>query len=295
MAGGVFAFVVLMIILLCIGFGGIAAGIVGTILFNKARKKGKKIGKPLIIVCSIILAINIVVTAIPIAFFTQIVIANTQPPENFVETAIVIEEDGYQDETFTADGVVYEAIYEFYVNGEDYLSNPIFSYKTSGFMNGSQCGNYYKVENEKGFNLVADDIGGLFCPADEMEEVFKFYGNNDYYDWWICDDDYNPSKRVGEEEQKIADRLYELYLSNAPITTKEVDWEINEEYWFDFASEDKLFIKDSLQIWKINSKYYIQTSDFYGEEEVEMDGSKFKIEAIEIENVDVEKLIASVE
>ncbi len=289
----VVAGVLFFIIMLVSGLFGIGAGIVGIVLSNFARKKGKKFGKPLIIVCSIILAINVVVTAVPVTFFTQMFIANTQPPENFVETAIVIEEDGYQDESFTADGVVYEVIDEFYVGGDDYLSNPIFSYKTSGFMNGSQCGNYYKVENEKGFNLVTDDIGLLFCPIDEKEEVIKIYGNNDHYEWWICDDDYTPSKKVGDEEQKIADKLYDIYLSNAPIVTVVIDWEVNEEYWFDFVSIDNLFTKDSLQIWKIDSKYYIQTSDLYGEE-VEWDGSKIKIEAIEIENVDVEKLIASI-
>ena len=87
------------------------------------------------------------------------------PPSDFVETDIVIEENGYQDARFTADGVVYEVL-DFEANDDAYIENPIFTYKTEGFLNRSQCGNYYKVENPQGFNIVADYYG--FYSARQM-------------------------------------------------------------------------------------------------------------------------------
>ena len=76
MAGGVFAFVVLMIILLCVGIFGIAAGIVGIILFNLARKKGKKFGKPLTIVSAVVLTLSVLITALPVGYGVFIYVMN---------------------------------------------------------------------------------------------------------------------------------------------------------------------------------------------------------------------------
>ena len=46
------------------------------------------------------------------------------PPEDYVETKITVEENGYQDERFTADGKVYEVI-DLYVNNEDTITSKL--------------------------------------------------------------------------------------------------------------------------------------------------------------------------
>ena len=102
------------------------------------------------------------------------------PPEDFVETDIVIEENGYQSELFTADGTVYVALS---LEGDyDYISEhsrPVFSYKTLGFINNAWCGNYYQVDNDHGFTLICDDMSNLFCPENEKDMIEAFYSDKE--------------------------------------------------------------------------------------------------------------------
>ena len=180
--GAVFG-VVFFICLLILGVGGMLFSIAGIIIFSIFSKKGKRFAKPLKIISIVFLVICSLFTLIPTGFFTMIFAMNVLPPDDYVETEIVIEENGYQDQRFTANGIVYEVI-DLYVDNEDYLDNAIFSYKTSGLLNGSQCGNYYKVENINNFDLVCDWFGLLFSPIDEKQQVLDYYlsfENQDYY------------------------------------------------------------------------------------------------------------------
>ncbi len=291
MAGGVFAFVVLMIILLCVGFFGIAAGIVGLILFNKARKKGKKFGKPLIAVSAVVLALSVLITVLPVGWGVFLFKVNTDIPDDYVETEIVIEENGYQEKAFTANGVKYECveIEDVVACGEEYFSNPIFSYRTENFADRDLWGNYYKIENENGFNIVAGMFGQFFCPVDEKEKVTAFYNDDNNFAWWLCDNEYNQEKKVGHDGQKVLDELYKISDSKPDTILKVVDWGTQEDYVFDFISEDNLFIKSqSISIWKIEGKYYLQISA------VSNTGENHFLEVVEIDSESAEKLIESI-
>ena len=160
---GAVAAVIFFIVLFIFAFVGIVLSIVGITVFSKLSKKGKGFAKPLSIVSIVVLIISIILSSIPTFFFAFIAYVNTIPPEDFVETEIVIEENGYQDTKFTANGVVYHSL-GLDVFDHSYIKEPVFSYKTSGFLNGSQCGNYYKVENANNYNLVSDEYGLLFAP-----------------------------------------------------------------------------------------------------------------------------------
>lgn len=184
--GAIFASVFFMI-LLAIGLVGIVAGTVGLVIRGQRRKAGKTFPTALTAACAVVLSIGIVTAMISTGFVSFIVIVNSTPPEGFVETEIVIEEDGYQDTRFTADGVVYEVL-DLEVHDASAISTPIFTYKTKGFLNRSQCGNYYAIENSQGFRLVSNQWGTLFAPTEEKERILAYYTNVEnlcaYYDDW---------------------------------------------------------------------------------------------------------------
>lgn len=114
---------------------------------------------------------------------------NITPPADFVPTDIVIEENGFQDSRFTADGVVYvrlpfDADYE---TCKD-ISTPVFSYYTKGLLNGSQCGNYHRIEQKTGFDLVWDGNYLLFCPESQYDAVVAYYEQSPRH-WYLYHDE----------------------------------------------------------------------------------------------------------
>ena len=143
-------------------------------------KRQKKAHHALGAVSIVAIVLSSVVTLIPVGFFSFIIYVNATPPEDFVETDIVIEENGYQSERFTADGTVYVALS--FEGDYDYISEhsrPVFSYKTLGFINNAWCGNYYQVDNDHGFTLICDDMSNLFCPENEKDMIEAFYSDKE--------------------------------------------------------------------------------------------------------------------
>ena len=114
--GAVFG-VLFFIWLLIVGLSGIELSIAGIIVSSIFSKKGKRFANPLKVASIVLLTIYALITLIPTGYFSFIFVANTMPPEDYVETKITVEENGYQDERFTADGKVYEVI-DLYVNNE---------------------------------------------------------------------------------------------------------------------------------------------------------------------------------
>ena len=178
--GAIFA-IVFFLILLFIGFILVIGGIIGCVVFKKISNR------ILTIISSVVMVVGIVIVLIPILFFGFIFMINVLPPDDYVETDIVIEEDGYQDEMFTADGIKYintglEA-YDVYD-----IMTPVFSYKTSGLLNGSQCGNYYLIENDM-FYLITDGMGNIFCKEEDFLEIVKYYDSISNGCWYIEDEE----------------------------------------------------------------------------------------------------------
>ena len=266
---GIIFTVIFSIASLTIGLVGIVAGIIGIIIAKKRRKANKPFSKPLTVLSSVALSIGAFIALIPVGFFSFIVIVNSVPPEGFVETEIVIEENGYQDTRFTADGTVYEAL-ELELYNIDAIGAPIFSYKTSGFLNGSQCGNYYAVENSQGFHLVTDDMGTLFCPTDEKESVIKYYSDISnlcgYYDDWD-----EREHKLSDEENKAIQAILEADLSSNPKETVILnDAEIFEiklvckegvihasGHWFLVLNDTLYYVHDSVKTEDDTLKYTV--------------------------------------
>ena len=254
---GVVFVIIFLLTLLSIGIIGIGAGFIGLMIGRKRKKEGKPFSKGLTIVFAIVLSISIVVAVIPIGFFSFIVIVNSLPPEGFVKTEIVIEENGYQDTRFTADGVVYEVL-DFQVHDTDAICNPVFSYQTNGLLNGSQCGNYYAIDNSQGFRLISDNSGHLFVPVEEKELVTEYYTNVanvcGYYDDW----DEREFKLSDDENAVVQDFLntnIELLHQEKIVLDDAEKFEIKlictegiihvESHWFLIFNDELYYIADS--------------------------------------------------
>ena len=170
-----------------VGISAIVVGSIGFAVSRKKRKEKKNISRVMTAAFAVAFSIGIAGTLLSAAYMVHIVIINSIPPDDFIETEIVIEENGYQSEHFTANGVVYESL-ELSVMSENCISEAVFSYKTVGFMNGSQCGNYYRVENEAGLDLVCDSFGTIFTPREQLAAANEYYSNIEnlcgYYDDW---------------------------------------------------------------------------------------------------------------
>ena len=256
---GAIAAIVFFAFLLIAGTIGIIAGIVGLIIGCKKRKNGTPSPKVLTVVFAVVLSISIIITLIPVGFFSFIVIVNEMPPDGFVETEIVIEENGYQDTRFTADGVIYEVL-DFQVYDTDAISNPIFTYKTDGFLNGSQCGNYYVINNNQGFNLVSDEFGLLFCPIEETESVIAYYTDianlDGYYDNW----EGQELKLSGDKKEAIR---YFLNLDISSLHQEQIILEDAEEFEIKLVCKENLIYVESHWFLILNDVlYYAYDSDF---------------------------------
>lgn len=256
---GAISCLIFIIWILVLGLNGIGFSIAGIIVFSIFSRKGKRFAKPLKIVSIVLLIVSSLITVVPVGFFGIIVAMNVLPPEDYVETDVVIEENGYQDVRFTADGKVYEVLY-LYVDSEDYIGKPIFSYKTSGILNGSQCGNYYLVENPNNYNLVCDWAGLLFAPVDEKKEVLEYYLSLENLDYYFV---------YGMEQKVLIDDSFgselSLFLSE-DLSNKETTTfilETADTYEIETISKDGLIhISTHSFLCLNNSVYYIYESSF---------------------------------
>ena len=256
---GAIAAIVFFVFLLIAGTIGIIAGIIGLIIGCKKRKKGNQIPKVLTVVFAVVLSIGIIITLIPVGFFTFIVIVNSMLPDGFVETEVVIDENGYQDTRFTADGVVYEVL-DFQVYDSNAISNPIFTYKTAGFLNGSQCGNYYVINNNQDFNLVSDEFGLLFCPVEERERVITYYTDIDNLDGYYDDWEGREFKLSDDEKEAIQ---YFGDLDISLLHQEQIVLEDAEEFEIKLVCKENLIYVESHCFLIFNNElYYVYDSDF---------------------------------
>lgn len=154
-----------------------------------------------------------------------LVYIHAAPPSDYVKTDVFIEESGYQDERFTANGVVYEALpleCNYYVCMEK--KTAVFSYRPDRFLNGYLTGNYFSIENEHGFDIVWNGIDRLFAPVDQAEEIVKFY-RADPDAWYLLDyeqenEDGDPGKvRLSDEAATAVLAYLELDTASLETTT----------------------------------------------------------------------------
>ncbi len=258
MAFGATAGIFIFIIIIVVASLMTDASIAGIVLSSIAKNKGKKYGKPLLAVSIIMVVISSVMLISGSVFYIRERIALDFPEETSPKTDIIIEERGYQENTFTVNGVVYERVEidNLVVIGGEELSGPIFSYKET-FLFFDRWDTYDKLENDNGFNIVVGKASDIFCPVDEKEAVIEYYSDDDNYEWYFDDGYYY--NLVNGEGQKVLSELLETRRNN-PETIR-INTTGYDEYYFEQLSKDNLFFKDEIKIFANNGKYYLEASD----------------------------------
>lgn len=265
MAGFSIILVLFLFFAAIIGVLAFLAGVIFLIISAVLKKRHNNAGNPLLIIGTIGLITGFILCLPMTALLGWFGFSQTQPPEDFVETEIVIEENGYQDTRFTADGVLYEVLdFEAEFFECNHVAEPVFSYKTEGLFNGKDCGNYYRIENEQGFDLIWDNSSRLFCPAEEKERVMTYYLREDLNDWRYCtpeSSDY-PAVWVDAEYEAL---FVEFYLQDLDALEKTVTRDIGDEAerveFFAYSSDNLLT--------KYNCVFHIIDGEAYFEYEVE--------------------------
>lgn len=221
--------------------GGLAAAIGGGVGLAVLRTRQPRYKKLLTGLLMALLIGGIVIAMLPVGFFGFILWVNATPPEDFVETQIVIEENGYQTERFTADGVVYQSL-ELIPNYDICKENsaPVFCYKTPGFWNRAQWGNYYTLENDAGFDLIWSPYGGLFCPADQADAVLAHYRQAGTV-WYRIPEDGGPIPLTPEIQDTLA-------AMDPSAGAEERIPDLHRELWFQSYSPDGLVCYDHITI-----------------------------------------------
>lgn len=177
-----------------------------------------------------------------------VILAHALPDGSYVRTDIVIAENGYQDQRFTADGVVYEALP---LTADDVAcsekATAVFTYKTKGFLNGYLTGNYYRIENPKGFDLIWNGIDRLFAPAGEREAILAYYFGEaidwKYYDYAAVEGAEDPRGIALSDEAKAAMQAY-LMLDVESLPTEAVIPEAYETISIAGKSSDGIVLHD---------------------------------------------------
>lgn len=249
---GAIATIIVLIVFLFIGLMEIAAGIAGLVISVKKARSGITAAKVFTAISAVALAIGILFAAIPSGFFAFVVITNATPPDDFVETDIVIEEDGYQDTRFTADGVVYETL-DLWLCDSTPIGEPVFTYKEAGFMNRSQWGNYYTVDNDHGFRLVSDSLGLLFCPVENKANAIEYYTDLQNASAYYCG--YDDTKvKLSDEECKTVQNF--LTVGTDDLEQRELILDEVEEFYIDVTSKDGAVLINSYSFLLFDGKIY---------------------------------------
>lgn len=179
---GAVAALIFMGFLFLAGIAIAVGSVIGTILFVKQKRR---LGT---VICVGVLVLGLVIAALPALFVGSILLQNMTHPKDFVETDIVIEENGYQDTTFTAAGVTYRVLDLEPRDACKDVAEPVFSYQEEGLLNRSRWGNYYRLKNSHGFDLIWDGNWRLFCPEDQVCEVMDYYQTCPL-EWYVrCDE-----------------------------------------------------------------------------------------------------------
>jgi len=250
------------------GLAGIACGIIGLIITANKRRAGTPLPKVLNVIFPIVLSIGITLAMIPVSLFSLVFIdsiVSATEEESFVQTDITIDEAGYQDEKFTADGVKYSVLdFTLTYEDDDVDSEPIFTYKGGSLLNMWDCGNYCAVENEQGFDLVSDGCGTLFCPDSQREEIIEYYTDvsnfNAYYDDW------DESRfKLSKKDKKTVEKLMDTDIDSLP--EKRIALEDAEEFVIELESSDELLYVNTYNFLIFNKKLYVVEDWDYDEDD----------------------------
>lgn len=213
----------------------IVLGIMGIVL--SSRKKVSGVGKGLSVAAVVVGGILtfILMWAIIATVLTNVFGMNRK---DFVDTGVYIEEEGYQGELFTVNGITYEWVEDLWTEPEG--REAVYTYKSDGFLSGNDRGNYYRVENDGGFDLVCCEYGSIYCPTEQYEKVYKYYTNEKRLIWTV-----DGGQPLSAEVSKKFNEFTEQKKSTEHITADEIigltkqtpDGAVYTD-WYEVAVED---------------------------------------------------------
>ena len=252
MIGGIIAWLLIGAVLLS-GLSGMLIGGIGLLVLRKKRRAGEAVEPGARLAFGFVLGGGSVAFLLPSLVIALLVIFHSTPPEGFVETDIVIEEQGYQSQRFTADGVIYETL-DVYLRGFGMASDAVFTYKVDGFWNASEWGNYFTVENPHGFRLVCDEYGLLFAPREELDRVKHVYSVS-AESVLSCRLESGATRPLSSDTQK---RLLD-FLRNDADRAPVIEVRISEPRCLEVlqVSADGLVLLDSYQLVAYRDKVYL--------------------------------------
>ena len=211
----IFVIVILAVILLA-GVAALVGGIVGLCLLRRKTFSNKGLVIGLLIA---LIVVGAILLLLPVGVVGYVMWTNFLLDVSTPETNIVIEEEGYPGETFTADGVMYEMlpVYPDFDYCFDH-SEPVFGYTWQGVLGQNYPGTLSRVENPQNFDLIWNDCDTMYCPAQQVDEVMAYYSSQQDIQWtyfstsWLEYDDWD-SIYVSEDHLETVQTLTEVWCS----------------------------------------------------------------------------------
>ncbi len=282
--GAVFAlgFAFFAFIVVFIGVTITLFGIGGEALFATLMVRGKRFGKPLLVVSAVVTRIGALVALIPIVFFGLIVGSNFTYPHDFVETEIAVElTDGYWGD-FVADGATYTLLNDlgFAYETAQTANTPVFHYIPDEAIERHTSFNFYPIINDSGYELIVGEYS-LYCRAEDKAAVTDYYSNcpKAYYHYASSYDGRgNYSTEYYRLDSTVESEIHALYsqgfdsLEFIEIVSYEKGsvYDTIDYVYIDVVSEDGAVLLDYVTI--VNFKgtlYVLEYEDFAAELDAE--------------------------
>ena len=252
----IFVIVILAVILLA-GVSALVGGIVGLCLLRRKTFSNKGLVIGLLIA---LIVVGAILLLLPVGVGAYIMWTNFLLDVSTPETNIVIEEEGYPGETFTADGVVYEMlpIYPDFDYCFDH-SEPVFTYIWQGVLGQNYPGTLSRVENPQNFDLIWNDCDTLYCPAQQVDEVMAYYSSQQDIQWtyfstsWLEDDDWD-SLDVTEADLETIQSLPGIWCS--PVEAVKIAQDTTE-LWITANIDDDIVIDMSFTVALTETNAYL--------------------------------------
>lgn len=252
----IFVIVILAVILLA-GVSALVGGIVGLCLLRRKTFSNKGLVIGLLIA---LIVVGAILLLLPLGVGAYIMWTNFLLDVSTPETNIVIEEEGYPGETFTADGVVYEMlpIYPDFDYCFDH-SEPVFTYIWQGVLGQNYPGTLSRVENPQNFDLIWNDCDTLYCPAQQVDEVMAYYSSQQDIQWtyfstsWLEDDDWD-SLDVTEADLETIQSLPGIWCS--PVEAVKIAQDTTE-LWITANIDDDIVIDMSFTVALTETNAYL--------------------------------------
>ena len=252
----IFVIVILAVILLA-GVAALVGGIVGLCLLRRKTFSNKGLVIGLLIA---LIVVGAILLLLPLGVGAYIMWTNFLLDVSTPETNIVIEEEGYPGETFTADGVVYEMlpVYPDFDYCIDH-SEPVFTYTWQGVLGQNYPGTLSRVENPQNFDLIWNDCDTMYCPTDQLDEVMAYYSSLEDIQWTyfssvMADEDIWDDFDVAEADLEAIESLPEIWCS--PVEPVKVTHDTTE-LWITANIDDDIVIDMSFTVALTENEAYL--------------------------------------